>query len=54
MADCINCKWFFRDLSVGYEECTKTEYFSDHEWNEYMDHGELRGCKYYAEAEGCE
>lgn len=51
MADCINCKWCFRDPSVGYEECTKTEYFSDPEWDEYEDNGELRNCKYYAEKE---
>lgn len=52
MADCQICKYLFRDPSVGYEECTKTEYFSDPEWDEYTDHGELSSCKYYEEAEG--
>ena len=54
MADCQTCKYLFRDWSVGYSQCTKTKSFSDPEWDEYEDHGELRSCKYYEEAEGWE
>ena len=47
MNKCSGCRYLFHDHSVGYFECTKTEDFTDKEFDEYEQNGFLSECPYY-------
>lgn len=44
---CANCKYNFRDSSVGYSECTKADDFNDDEFEVYDIYGFLNDCPYF-------
>lgn len=44
---CANCKYNFRDSSVGYSECTKADDFDDDEFEVYDIYGFLNDCPYF-------
>lgn len=49
MTYCEQCKYFFREESVGYSGCSKENDFTDEEYEEYGKNGELKDCQYFEE-----
>ena len=49
MCKCNNCKYFFVDNSVGYFECTKSDFMSDSEYEDVIENENYENCKYFEE-----
>ena len=49
MSSCNSCKYLFRDDSVEYFECTKTDEMTDEEYEEIEIKGCCENCQYYSE-----
>ena len=51
MNKCYKCRYQFTDMSVGYEECTASQLFTDAQDDEYCNKGFIENCPFFEEDE---